>query len=205
MAKRKDGEEKPRVLKRTNIQLKKFEDKYLKYLLQGMKQRHAYLRADKETTDKEYEPISASWDCDYLDREASEFKAKIKGRYDELKEARDRESKEYLDNKAKEIGRKVVEELESLAFSDLNNYINWSANGAVIKDSNEIDTRAVQEVTIKDGEVKIKLYGKNDPLKKLGEFAKIFNTEGVNININKDLESKIGEIEEDTKEVDVDG
>lgn len=83
---------------------------------------------------------------------------------------------------------RVLNELAHIAFDDIKNYLSFK-NGTVvnilgqeedrvvvkIKDSEEIDTRNVSEISIgKDGQFKFKLYCKDNALVQLGKHLTLF-------------------------------
>ena len=61
------------------------------------------------------------------------------------------------------------EELRRQGFSDIRDVIEWSSKGVVVKDSKKLGekSRAVQEVTVSRGFVKVKMYDKVAALDKL--------------------------------------
>lgn len=74
---------------------------------------------------------------------------------------------------------RVLEELSRIAFSDVGNYVEYGPDGVRIKDSADVDTRAlseVSEVETKAGKnTKFKLYDKVAALDKLGRHLGLFN------------------------------
>ena len=88
----------------------------------------------------------------------------------------------------------VLRELAHIAFDDIKNYLSFRTEKVQVgvdeednpiylnkhvvdfKDSNEIDTRSIQEITVgANGALKIKLYSKDEALVNLGRHLGIFN------------------------------
>lgn len=107
---------------------------------------------------------------------------------------------------------KVLKELASIAFDDIKNYLSFRTekvfvgydfNGLPvsdyktivdIKDSEEIDTKNISELSIgKDGQFKFKLYCRDNALQQIGKHLGMF-TDKIELNgiINSDVEINIG-------------
>lgn len=106
----------------------------------------------------------------------------------------------YIDKKQKSLEKrteitqeKVLAELARIGFADLNNYLEYRTEKGVTKndedgepvvdykqivdtlDSKDVDTRAIQEVTIsRDGTFKFKLYDKQKALELIGKHLGMF-------------------------------
>lgn len=107
---------------------------------------------------------------------------------------------------------KVLKELASIAFDDIKNYLSfrtkkvlvgYDVNGLPvsdyktivdIKDSNEIDTKNISELSIgKDGQFKFKLYCRDNALQQIGKHLGMF-TDKVELSgrLNSDVLIEIG-------------
>jgi phage terminase small subunit len=104
------------------------------------------------------------------------------------------EVKKYIANKLENISEQlnlkavdVIREIKDLAFTDIKNYLTFDKKGVTFKNSDDIDTRAISEVssdktTSKLGEdiinenvkFKLKLYDKQKALEMLGKYFKLF-------------------------------
>lgn len=90
---------------------------------------------------------------------------------------------EAMDNRANRVeitADKVLQEIAHIAFDDIRNYLSFYTDGegnvrTKIKDSENIDTRSIAEVSQgKDGQFKFKLYCKDEALNSLGKHLKLF-------------------------------
>jgi phage terminase small subunit len=99
---------------------------------------------------------------------------------------------------------RVLRELAHIAFDDIKNYLSFQAGPigeieVLIKDSGNIDTRNISEVSIgKDGQFKFKLYCKDNALVQLGKHLGIF-TEKVSMDVSPSV-GILGEILEQLKD-----
>ncbi len=91
---------------------------------------------------------------------------------------------------------RVLKELADIAFDDIKNYLSFCTdeNGEIrvkIKNSTEIDTKNISEVSIgKDGQFKFKLYCKDNALIQLGKHLGMFKDKvEVSGTINNPYES----------------
>ena len=90
---------------------------------------------------------------------------------------------------------RVLQELSHIAFDDIKNYLSFYTDSegmvrTIVKDSDTVDTRAIQEVSQgKDGQFKFKVYCKDNALLQLGKHLGMFTEkiESTNVNINKDV------------------
>ena len=110
--------------------------------------------------------------------------------------------KEYIQKRMKEREKRteitqdrVLKELADIAFDDIKNYLSFHTdeNGDIrvkIKDSTEIDTKNISEISIgKDGQFKFKLYCKDNALVQLGKHLGMFKDKlEVTGNINNPYE-----------------
>lgn len=86
--------------------------------------------------------------------------------------------REEIDRLVNELNRKchikrekIINEIASIAFDDISNYMDFSSNGAKLKNSTEIDTKNVSELSFdKYGQPKLKLYSRDTALYKLAEY-----------------------------------
>jgi phage terminase small subunit len=66
---------------------------------------------------------------------------------------------------------KVINEIASIAFDDMSNYMDFTSNSAKLKNSEEIDTKNIQELSFdRWGQPKLKLYSRDTALYKLAEY-----------------------------------
>lgn len=66
---------------------------------------------------------------------------------------------------------KIINEIASIAFDDISNYADFSGDTLILKNSQEIDTRNISEISIdRYGCPKIKLYNRDTALYKLAEY-----------------------------------
>ena len=105
---------------------------------------------------------------------------------------------------------KIEEELSRIAFDDISNYLSFRTEKQVVahdsdgnpvfeyqqvievKDSEDIDTRAVQEIQLsQQGGFKFKLYGKDSALDKLARIKGMFIERSENYNRNENLNVNI--------------
>lgn len=143
------------------------QEKFAQGLFAGLSQREAYKQAfdTKNMTDKTIDEAACKLANNY----------KIATRLTEL-------TGELKERNMVTV-EKVLEELSHIAFDDIKNYLRFypDADGNIkmeIKDSNEIDTRSVSEVSLgKDGQFKFKLYCKDEALVKLGQHLGMFKND----------------------------
>ena len=89
---------------------------------------------------------------------------------DYIREAIDKLINE-LNEECKIKREKVINEIASIAFDDISNYMDFTGNGARLKDSSSIDTKNVQELSFdRWGQPKLKLYSRDAALYKLAEY-----------------------------------
>jgi len=93
---------------------------------------------------------------------------------------------------------KVIEELTHIAFADISDYLDYKKDGdnvkVEIKDSKNIDTRAVSEVSVtKDGTFKFKMYAKDQALIALGKHLGMFVDRSMNLNINAEESIRVSQ------------
>jgi phage terminase small subunit len=154
------------------------QEKYAQGLFAGLSKREAYKQA--------YDAENMSDEC--IDVEACILAANhnVTIRIDEL-------TNELKERNMVKV-EKVLAEMAHIAFDDIKNYLRFypDADGNIkmeIKDSDNIDTRSVSEVSIgKDGQFRFKLYCKDDMVVKLGQHLGMFveKVEAKNINYNYD-------------------
>jgi len=77
--------------------------------------------------------------------------------------------------KEKVTEERVIQELAKIAFDDIRNHIGYTTNedGEIIitvKDSDEVDTRAVAEIKSSKSGFSFKMYNKMNALLKLGDY-----------------------------------
>ena len=175
------------------------QEKFVQELVKGKSQREAY----KEAYEK-----SRLWKDTAVDTQASIlFKnSKVLERYNELMDRLVKESEDECIVTAKE----VLRELKRIGFADIKDYLSYKTAKTVVErdpvtgepvidyqqiidvlDSDQVDGRVIQEVSIKRGTFTFKMYDKMAALDKLGKTLGMFTdkieTTGettVNSNIN---------------------
>lgn len=159
------------------------QEKFVQGLIEGKSQREAYKAAynAENMSDKT------------IDEEASKLFAnpKINTRYNEIRDRLIKEAEDECIVNAK----KVIEELAHIAFDDIKNYLSFKTvktqvgvdketgepildyrTVVELKDSEEIDTRNIAEIsTGPNGVFKFKQYCKDNALVQLGRHLGLFN------------------------------
>ena len=101
-----------------------------------------------------------------------------------IKKADEKVNKKLL--KKHEVSQEaIIQELAACGFSVISDFVDWSGQGVVVKDSKTVDARAVKSLKEdKDGNIAITLHGKVESLKKLAEIAgmKMKKVESKDIN-----------------------
>lgn len=158
------------------------QEKFVQELVKGKSQREAY----KEAYEK-----SRLWKDTAVDTQASIlFKnSKVLERYNELMDRLVKESEDECIVTAKE----VLRELKRIGFADIKDYLSYKTAKTVVDrdpvtgepvidyqqiidvlDSDQVDGRVIQEVSIKRGTFTFKLYDKMAALDKLGKTLGMF-------------------------------
>ena len=158
------------------------QEKFVQELVKGKSQREAY----KEAYEK-----SRLWKDTAVDTQASIlFKnSKVLERYNELMDRLVKESEDECIVTAKE----VLRELKRIGFADIKDYLSYKTAKTVVDrdpvtgepvidyqqiidvlDSDQVDGRVIQEVSIKRGTFKFKMYDKMAALDKLGKTLGMF-------------------------------
>lgn len=80
-----------------------------------------------------------------------------------------------------ELKKRVLEELCHIAFDDIKNYLIFYTDSDGIpkvdlKDSSDIDTRNIAEITQSKGSFKFKLYGKDNAITRLGNYLGLWKS-----------------------------
>lgn len=159
------------------------QEAFVQNVFSGMSQREAY---------------RASFNCENMKEKSIDEVAcrlarsvPIRNRLSELQdEVKDR-NMVTVDN--------VIKELSHIAFDDISNYLDYNqdAEGNIkvrVKDSQTINTKGVAEVSLtKDGTFKFKLYCKDNALIQLGKHLGMFVDRSLNLNLNSDEISRIGQ------------
>lgn len=162
------------------------QERFVLALIEGKSQREAYKAV-----------YSSKMSDDAIDRKASALFCKdvVKGRYEELKA----KVIQKAEDEAIVTATEVLRELKHIAFDDISNYLSFHTEKIKIgvndkgedvydykpivkfKDSDTIDTRNIQEVSVgANGAFKIKQYCKDNALVQLGKYLGIF-TDKLNI------------------------
>ena len=158
------------------------QEKFVQELVKGKSQREAY----KEAYEK-----SRLWKDTAVDTQASIlFKnSKVLERYNELMDRLVKESEDECIVTAKE----VLRELKRIGFADIKDYLSYKTAKTVVDrdpvtgepvidyqqiidvlDSDQVDGRVIQEVSIKRGTFTFKMYDKMAALDKLGKTLGMF-------------------------------
>ena len=158
------------------------QEKFIQELVKGKSQREAY----KEAYEK-----SRLWKDTAVDTQASIlFKnSKVLERYNELMDRLVKESEDECIVTAKE----VLRELKRIGFADIKDYLSYKTAKTVVDrdpqtgepvidyqqiidvlDSDQVDGRVIQEVSIKRGTFTFKMYDKMAALDKLGKTLGMF-------------------------------
>lgn len=158
------------------------QEKFVQELVKGKSQREAY----KEAYEK-----SRLWKDTAVDTQASIlFKnSKVLERYNELMDRLVKESEDECIVTAKE----VLRELKRIGFADIKDYLSYKTAKTVVDrdpvtgepvigyqqiidvlDSDKVDGRVIQEVSIKRGTFTFKMYDKMAALDKLGKTLGMF-------------------------------
>ena len=158
------------------------QEKFVQELVKGKSQREAY----KEAYEK-----SRLWKDTAVDTQASIlFKnSKVLERYNELMDRLVKESEDECIVTAKE----VLRELKRIGFADIKDYLSYKTAKTVVErdpvtgepvidyqqiidvlDSDQVDGRVIQEVSIKRGTFTFKMYDKMAALDKLGKTLGMF-------------------------------
>ena len=173
------------------------QEKFIQELVKGKSQREAYRIAY---------PKSVDWKDETVDQNASKLMrhTKVLPRYNELKGRLVKEAEDECIVTAKE----VLRELKRIGFADIKDYLSYKTAKTVVDrdpqtgepvidyqqiidvlDSDQVDGRVIQEVSIKRGTFTFKMYDKMAALDKLGKtlgmFTEKIETSGEqNIKIN---------------------
>lgn len=171
---------------------------YVQELIKGNSQREAYKIAY---------PKSRYWADNTLDARASRLlkSYKVYARYNELKA----KVIKYLEDNSIITTSEIIKEIVSIAKDDISNYLEYKTvkvvvgyedngsplteyrNVVELKDSKDIDTKNVSEISIsQNGTLKVKLYGRDTALYKL---ADIFGLNETQIAKQKLAEDKFAE------------
>ena len=158
------------------------QEKFVQELVKGKSQREAY----KEAYEK-----SRLWKDTAVDTQASIlFKnSKVLERYNELMDRLVKESEDECIVTAKE----VLRELKRIGFADIKDYLSYKTAKTVVErdpvtgepvidyqqiidvlDSDQVDGRVIEEVSIKRGTFTFKMYDKMAALDKLGKTLGMF-------------------------------
>lgn len=66
---------------------------------------------------------------------------------------------------------RIINEIASIAFDDASNYLEFTENGIKLKNSVDVDTKNIQEISFdRYGQPKLKLYSRDTALYKLAEY-----------------------------------
>lgn len=160
-----------------SIRMTPKREKFCQNIVKCMSQRAAYKDAFNPPNMKDY----------VIDREASALCR------NPVVAARIKEIQEEIRKDNQVTVEKVIEELANIAFDDIKNYVNFKTEKRVvgkddlgqpvyedmpvvdIKNSDQIDTRAISEVSVDTrGNFKFKLYPKDAALFKLGQYLGLF-------------------------------
>lgn len=158
------------------------QEKFVQELVKGRSQREAYRIAY---------PKSVDWKDETVDQNASKLMrhTKVLPRYNELKGRLVKESEDECIVTAKE----VLRELKRIGFADIKDYLSYKTAKTVVDrdpqtgepvidyqqiidvlDSDQVDGRVIQEVSIKRGTFTFKMYDKMAALDKLGKTLGMF-------------------------------
>lgn len=143
------------------------QEKFVQGLLKGLSQREAYKQA--YDTSKMSNKIIDEKACRLFKN------LKVRARYDEIHG----KVVEKIEREGAITHERIIKEIASIALDDISNYLEYKKNpkakygvDIIVKDSKEIDTKNISEISLgKDG-FKFKLYCKDVALYKLAE---IFN------------------------------
>ena len=173
------------------------QEKFIQELVKGKSQREAYRIAY---------PKSVDWKDETVDQNASKLmrNTKVLPRYNELKGRLVKEAEDECIVTAKE----VLRELKRIGFADIKDYLSYKTAKTVVDrdpvtgepiidyqqvidmlDSDKVDGRVIQEVSVKRGSFTFKMYDKLSALEKIGKTLgmftdKIETTGEQSININ---------------------
>lgn len=158
------------------------QEKFVQELVKGRSQREAYRIAY---------PKSVDWKDETVDQNASKLMrhTKVLPRYNELKGRLVKEAEDECIVTAKE----VLRELKRIGFADIKDYLSYKTAKTVVDrdpqtgepvidyqqiidvlDSDQVDGRVIQEVSIKRGTFTFKMYDKMAALDKLGKTLGMF-------------------------------
>ena len=158
------------------------QEKFIQELVKGKSQREAYRIAY---------PKSVDWKDETVDQNASKLMrhTKVLPRYNELKGRLVKEAEDECIVTAKE----VLRELKRIGFADIKDYLSYKTAKTVVErdpvtgepvidyqqiidvlDSDQVDGRVIQEVSIKRGTFTFKMYDKMAALDKLGKTLGMF-------------------------------
>ena len=183
------------------------QERFVQELIKGKSQREAYRIAY---------PKSLNWKDEVVDVNASKLfnSTKVLLRYNELHDRLIQEAEDECIVTAKE----VLAELRRIGFADIKDFISFRVEKTDIgyneddgesiidyapiidiKDSDEVDGRVIQEVSISEkGTFKFKLYDKMSALEKLGKHLGMF-TDKVEVMGLAEEQSKLSELLEQRK------
>ena len=86
---------------------------------------------------------------------------------------------------------KIINEIVSIAFDDVSNYIDVKDGNIILKNGDTIDTKNIQEISVdRYGCAKIKMYSRDTALYKLAEYLGLNNIAVDEKEIEKDELSK---------------
>lgn len=182
------------------------QDTFVAELVKGKSQRAAYRIAY---------PSSIKWKDSAVDSKASTLfrQAKARERYDELLDIVAKE----LENQCVVTASEIIRELRSIGFSDIKDYLSFKTEKQVvdvddegkpiydyrpvveIKDSDKVDGRVIQEVSINSkGVFSFKMHSKMDALEKMGRHLKMF-TDRVEQTIDSEIVVRMEGLEDYNK------